>query len=270
MSIVVTCRCGQSFAAELRLAGSIVDCPSCGNTLTIPDVTDERASIVRHAPVVPSATQVPSSGRVLGSPSDSFTPPPRSFMKTVWVPLICVGSLLVCALVAYLLIRTASNMDSGPAGVPSSWVWVDWPDSSIRYAVPIFPKIEDVSSFSPADTMATATVPNRGSYIVVQWKGTYAGKDPEQSLDFRCRDYANDMQGRVIEQKSIEYEGFPARKLEVRGTSGTGVELHRRCQFVLVDGTMYEMSWNGFPQQASDNDISTFFNSLEVVSKNSN
>ncbi|QDU95922.1 DUF3239 domain-containing protein [Lignipirellula cremea] len=70
MSVEVSCACGQRFAAERRLIGKRVQCPSCGGPI---DVLDSRGSASSHfANAPPPPSNYPAQG---GYPSPGGYPP---------------------------------------------------------------------------------------------------------------------------------------------------------------------------------------------------
>lgn len=106
MSIVVTCACGQSFAAKEHLAGKIVACPSCKQPLKIPLASQTAAPEEGFFDAGPADT---GGGLDLGVDlgADTFgdlpTSTPSTSISRKSAPKPAWGRLIVAAVVGFVL-----------------------------------------------------------------------------------------------------------------------------------------------------------------------
>ncbi len=86
MAIVVACRCGQAFEADLYLAGKVVQCPACRSPLAVPSPEPE---------LLPAASYIPRPRAAVSRESREATESITKILVAGGVLLVMVGVLSV-------------------------------------------------------------------------------------------------------------------------------------------------------------------------------
>ena len=265
MGIVVACRCGQAFEADLDLAGKVVQCPVCRSPLVVPTPT----------PPDPSPSYVPR--RYVSAISRESSEAAQS-----------VGTFLVAGVVIFLLVlglsagivgyirwnhllakvpslpttapaaaagpvpvagRAAPSADHSVAGntaVPQGWTRYDHPTARYSVVLPAPPEIIDRTLESPAGDRVFhifTSVQNEHAYESCrEFRASKIVNGQEnETYDALAKRRSDEIGGSILRSENIHVNGRPVRDVVLQGTLD-GIQVRQYLRLIARDDSVLELS----------------------------
>ncbi len=294
MPIPVTCQCGQSFSAQLQLAGRVVKCPSCQAPLQIPHPTQPANDLLgiggfdeQSFSSAPLSGTYPQSNPLMNSPSDGASGWGQQFAaskkrgKGLMIGLIVggsVGMLAIIGIVVALVIKLDGNANdpvtenNNSSSTMSSWVEYESPDGGYRVMMPQHPDLQTRSHVSPAGSfltkIATSNFGANGLYSTghtsLPGQITQSKTKVDEMLEGKVELAVGGLQGTLGSKKNLQILGHPGVEIVVIDAIVGGQPTAARAQFFITDKMLYQKLWMGPPGDENKQDIQEFFDSFKL------
>ncbi len=296
MGIVVACRCGQAFEADLYLAGKVVQCPACRSPLSVPSPPAD----------IPAPTYIPRQRSGLSREAKEATESLTTILIVAGVLLFAVVGISIAILcfvkgtnpiewtkkswdeqtkpAENLTVPPAQAIPAGPVpvassaaspaapaaiGFPEGWIFSEHPTGRFSSLMPDFPSTSEqtVESLTGSQTSYTLAVTKEEHVFEAtrelrRWS-IEKGREPA-AYDDLLKKRASELDGGKIEgthqamvDGQLVCDGILRGKME-------GAEVREYIRMILSGDTFFKLTCRVRPGKERPADIKLFLGNYKL------